>query len=597
MKKLLLTVFTSGLISSTNAQNFFCFTPQAATNVTNAPRGIASGDFNGDGNLDLATTKGNANKYSVMYGTASGSFGAAIDYTLAGYAENLTAGDFNGDFKADLAISVGNNSLSICLATASGTFAAPVNYSVANGPIQVATGKFNNDNILDLVVGCYTANRISVLMGNSNGTFISAINYTTGTNPYGICVLDINLDNKDDIISVNYGSNNLTLFTNSGSGTFANTSTLSTVTQPYFISSGFVNNDNIPDVVISSLAGNIGVHLGNTAGSIPQLNTITNVGSPRGISLAKFDGNNTTDLAFVDILAEVVKIYPGSGSGLFFPPTTFSTGANPVNIVVNDFNSDIRPDFAVTNANSFNVGVSLNKAVFFNSLPSQINICPGSTATITAFGAAGTSSYTFNAANAQGVSGQATFNSFTINPTFNTSTVLVSATNTFGCISDSQPVVIVKELPIVASTSETTICSGQSATLIASGASTYTWNTSSNSDTIVVTPTNTTTYTVIGTSTLGCVSNATISQNVQICTSISEVILKNNISIYPNPVSNAITINANKALGSVGIYDALGKLVITHHSNNLQTTIDISTLEKGMYFIRTNGINNKFIKD
>lgn len=42
------------------------------------------------------------------------------------------------------------------------------------------------------------------------------------------------------------------------------------------------------------------------------------------------------------------------------------------------------------------------------------------------------------------------------------------------------------------------ICSGQSATLIASGASTYTWNTNSNSSNIIVNPTSNTQYTVTG---------------------------------------------------------------------------------------------------
>jgi hypothetical protein len=58
--------------------------------------------------------------------------------------------------------------------------------------------------------------------------------------------------------------------------------------------------------------------------------------------------------------------------------------------------------------------------------------------------------------------------------------------------------------------SSTTICSGSSATLTASGVPTFTWSNSSNSNSIVVSPTTTTAYTVQGTNSLACVSNTVI---------------------------------------------------------------------------------------
>ena len=58
------------------------------------------------------------------------------------------------------------------------------------------------------------------------------------------------------------------------------------------------------------------------------------------------------------------------------------------------------------------------------------------------------------------------------------------------------------------------VCAGSSATLSVSGASTYTWSTGSNSTSIVITPTANVTYTVIGTSTAGCVSPSAAVNNV-----------------------------------------------------------------------------------
>ena len=58
------------------------------------------------------------------------------------------------------------------------------------------------------------------------------------------------------------------------------------------------------------------------------------------------------------------------------------------------------------------------------------------------------------------------------------------------------------------SVNSATICSGQSATLTASGATSYTWNTGATSNSIVVNPSVTTAYGVIGES-LGCSNTAT----------------------------------------------------------------------------------------
>ncbi|MDP3557430.1 MAG: kelch repeat-containing protein [Bacteroidota bacterium] len=58
------------------------------------------------------------------------------------------------------------------------------------------------------------------------------------------------------------------------------------------------------------------------------------------------------------------------------------------------------------------------------------------------------------------------------------------------------------------------VCAGSSATINVTGASTYTWSTGSNSSSIVITPTANTTYSVIGTSSAGCVSQTTAVNNV-----------------------------------------------------------------------------------
>ena len=88
-------------------------------------------------------------------------------------------------------------------------------------------------------------------------------------------------------------------------------------------------------------------------------------------------------------------------------------------------------------------------------------------------------------------------------------TYSVVGTATNGCQNTATKSVTVNLLPTVsANTSNTLICTGQSVTITASGASTYSWNTSATTSAIVVSPSTTTTYSVIGTSSNTCSNSA-----------------------------------------------------------------------------------------
>ncbi len=71
-------------------------------------------------------------------------------------------------------------------------------------------------------------------------------------------------------------------------------------------------------------------------------------------------------------------------------------------------------------------------------------------------------------------------------------------------------------------------------------------------------------------------------------------------SIYPNPVSNALRINATSNLGNVNrikIYDILGNLIITKHSiSSSEYSIDVSNVAPGTYFLVLEANNKTLIE-
>jgi hypothetical protein len=122
-------------------------------------------------------------------------------------------------------------------------------------------------------------------------------------------------------------------------------------------------------------------------------------------------------------------------------------------------------------------------------------ICIGNSATLTAGGA---TTYTWS------TSSNATL--IAISPTIATGYTLTGRTS--GCTNTTAITVTVLSLPQTSISSQPSLCIGNSINLIAGGASSYTWNTTSNSPTIAVSPTATTSYTVVGQGTNGCLKSA-----------------------------------------------------------------------------------------
>ncbi|HEY0076328.1 MAG TPA: FG-GAP-like repeat-containing protein [Abditibacteriaceae bacterium] len=148
------------------------FTRGSLFKVGTAPRGIASGDFNFDGKLDIATANNvhqtlyyGSNGLSVLSGNGDGTFNAAVNYDVGTRPWDVVVADFNGDGKSDLATSNGgSNNVSLFFGDGTGAFAPAGNYGVGANPAGISTGDFNGDGVLDLAAANRDSDNISVLL-------------------------------------------------------------------------------------------------------------------------------------------------------------------------------------------------------------------------------------------------------------------------------------------------------------------------------------------------------------------------------------------------------------------------------------------------
>jgi len=150
-------------------------------------------------------------------------------------------------------------------------------------------------------------------------------------------------------------------------------------------------------------------------------------------------------------------------------------------------------------------------SVTVNPLPTMIasanpsSICYNEVTTLTASGA---NNYSWSHSLGTG-------SNVTVTPTTNT-TYTVTGTNIYNCSNTASVSVVVNPIPTVNITaSSTTICQGDQTILTATGADSYSWYHGLGTNNIItVSPSSTTTYTVVGTNTAGCSATASIAITV-----------------------------------------------------------------------------------
>ncbi len=211
---------------------------------------------------------------------------------------------------------------------------------------------------------------------------------------------------------------------------------------------------------------------------------------------------------------------------------------------------------------------------------SSVAICDGQSATLTASGA---TTYTWNGIPVS--SGQQVFT-----PNVTTSYVLITNTQsiTTNCPATYTAQVIVNPNPVLVATTTKTnnVCRGLSNTLTVSGASSYTWTgVTSNSSSVAVSPSLTTTYTVTGTNSSGCESSTVVTAKIASCNGISENGVVSNIQVYPNPNNGDFKVSTAGDI-NLTLINSIGQVVRSLSLNTANNhEVEIKDISNGVYFL------------
>jgi hypothetical protein len=383
-----------------------------------SPSAIVVGNFNSDGNLDVAMALWATDSVSIFMGNGDGTFQppTTIGLPPGSGPRALVAGDFLGNGRTDLAVAdTSLNEVSIILNNGDGTFQVLPAIAVGQGPISITEGEFENNGRMDLAVADYFSGDVTVLSNQGGGNFeasppiylpevtfspaaSSIISGNFGTGSVDLAVTDANQGvvdilkgngdgtfslssslavgpNPSSIVTGNFGnghvdlavantnSNDFSVLMGNGNGTFQPAVGAPAGLIPVDIVAGDFNGDRRLDLATSDLASgdDISVLLGKGNGTFDQATANIVGGNTSAVATGDFTGNGNLGLAVLNEGSGSITILPGNGDGTFQQPLTVALPPNSAatGIVAADFNNDGRTDIAVADGGNNDVDIFL----------------------------------------------------------------------------------------------------------------------------------------------------------------------------------------------------------------------------------------------
>ncbi len=333
------------------------------------PTGIAAADFDNDGDMDAATTVDGPERIVVLLNNGAGVFaaGPASPLPASSSPQDLIAGDFDGDGDRDLAVALRDpqGAIRIMLNNGSALFTAAGDVIVGDRPRGLSIGDLERDGDMDLAVANRDSNSASVLT-NSGGSF-TAVTVAVGGEARSTALADVNGDGDLDLAVTNHDGASIAIFSNSG-GSFSLAMTLPVgpVVRPDGITSADLDNDGDPDLAAAasdqSLAiGRAIVFLNSGAGFAGPFPYDTAGQNTSHIVAGDLDCDGLRDLVTANTDSDNVSVLRNVGAGSFGLPQVARAGTEPEEITLADTDDDGDPDILVANRSSNDVSVLNNQ--------------------------------------------------------------------------------------------------------------------------------------------------------------------------------------------------------------------------------------------
>jgi hypothetical protein len=313
------------------------------------PSFVAIDDFNGDGIPDILVIA--VKHIVVLLGNGDGTF-RTVNTDLTYTVGSAGVGDFNGDGNFDLAVNgdlEGTNALVVLLGNGDGTFRQGANYQFL-APIGLpAVADFRGNGELDLAVPGILAGSVLVLLGNGDGTFGLPESYYVSTFVAGVVVGDFSGDGKPDVVAVDGAPSGVSLLLGNGDGTLQVPTFYPAARDACYAAAADFNGDDLLDVAIADNDATSFITLLNTGVasfsptkpiafpdqlvgtvSAPQMVTLTNTGTD-ALSISSI--GTSTPYGVSSTCGKSVAPGASCGINITFSPTSQGTTVGAISII------------------------------------------------------------------------------------------------------------------------------------------------------------------------------------------------------------------------------------------------------------------------
>jgi hypothetical protein len=368
------------------------FTSVDTVGVGSRPATVTAGDWDGDGDLDLAVANRLSFDVTILVNDGMGSFSEPLSSPVdAGSQPSaITAGDWDGDGDLDLAVTrVFTFDVTILLNDGTGVFVEALSSPVDVGsqPSAITAGDWDGDGDLDLAVANQLTFDVTVLLNNgTTGTGLwlgfsqpSGSPIGAGDQPSAIVAGDWDGDGDLDLAVANRFTFDVTILLNNGTTTRGSWrgfteaffSPVIVGSQPSSMTAGDWDGDGDLDLAVANqFTFDVTVLLNDGTGVfVEALSSPVDVGSqPSAITSGDWDGDGDLDLAVANGFTDNVTVLLNnatSASGIWrgfiqAPVSPVGVGSRPSSLTAGDWDGEGDLDLAVANEFTNNVTLLQN---------------------------------------------------------------------------------------------------------------------------------------------------------------------------------------------------------------------------------------------
>lgn len=320
------------------------------------PAGIAGGDLNGDGLMDLVVAN-DLQVLSVFVSQGGGAFAPELTYAIAPQPGNLSSvvlADYNEDGHLDAAIGVrALDYIAVIFGRGDGTFGSGYTIPAQPAPEALLAIDLNDDGNQDLVVANSGAPTISVLLGDGTGSFAPRRDIRVPGAPYGLAAGDWNRDGRLDLAVAGSFFSTVSILLGHGDGTFREATPLAAGKAPFSIATGDWNRDGALDLAVADYDGVLFIYRGDGAGGFVKTDEFTGFSSAglnslQSVTAGDLTGDGIDDLVAASVLGFNAQVFRGDGAGGFTRAETITLPRGAYQCAIGDVDGDAVPDLAIT---------------------------------------------------------------------------------------------------------------------------------------------------------------------------------------------------------------------------------------------------------